>query len=129
MNSCRESGIKKIDASLIASARIEWIQKVRNTIAELIALYFQALNTVDKVNLLETVIKAQEKTELLILFFGHEEKETTDKDVDLYCTVNNDNKNSFIVNFLCPLAKKLHRCYENVKSDRLKNLKFIRDKR
>ena len=39
---------KKIDAQLIAHARIEWIQNVRNTTAELISLYFALLNTYDK---------------------------------------------------------------------------------
>jgi hypothetical protein len=120
---------KNIDASLTASARIEWIQKVRNTTAELIALYFEALNTVDKADLLGAVIKAQEKTELLILFFGHEEKETTTQDVDLCCIANNDNKNNLIVNFLSSLAKKLYRYYENVKTEKLKNLELVRDRR
>lgn len=120
---------KKIDASLIASARIEWIQKVRNTTAKSIALYFQALNTVDKLDLLDIVIKAQEKTELLILFFEHEENETADQNVDLCCTANNDGKNHLIVNFLSSLSKKLNRYYENLKSDKLKDLKFVKDKR
>lgn len=120
---------KNIDASLTASARIEWIQKVRNTTSELIVLYYEALNTVDAKDLLETVIKAQGKTELLILFFGHEEKEMEKHKVNLLCTVDNDNKNSHIVDFLSSLSKKLYRYYENVKFDKLKSLETIRDRR
>lgn len=120
---------KNIDASLTASARIEWIQAVRNTTSELIALYFEALNTVDAADLLETVIKVQGKTELLILYFGHEEKEISKQKVDLCYTVNNDSKNSHIVDFLSSLSKKLYRYYENVKFNKLKSLEAIRDER
>lgn len=120
---------KNIDASLTASARIEWIQKVRNTTAELIALYLGALNMVDKANLLDFVIKAQEKTELLILFFGHEEKATIMNKAELCSTTSNDKKNNLIVIFLSSLSKKLYRYYENVKTDELTTLVSIRDKR
>lgn len=120
---------KNIDASLTASARIEWIQKVRNTTSELIALYYEALNTIDVADLLETVIRAQGKTELLILYFGHEEKEINNQKVDLCCSASNDNKNGYIVDFLSSLSKKLYRYYENVKSDKLKNLEAIRNQR
>lgn len=120
---------KNIDASLIANARIEWIQKVRNTTAELIALYFEALNVVDKNILLETVIKAQEKTELLILFFGHEEKGINIATVDMCKTENNDNKNIQIVKFLCSLSKKLYRYYESVKTNELDTLRRSRNNR
>nr|WP_295683791.1 hypothetical protein [uncultured Lachnoclostridium sp.] len=120
---------KNIDASLIANARIEWIQKVRNTTAELVALYFEALNVVDKDILLDTVVKAQEKTELLILFFGHEEKGNNLVTIDMCSTEKNDNKNNQIVKFLSSLSKKLFRYYESVKTNELDKLKQIRENR
>lgn len=120
---------KNIDATLTASARIEWIQMVRNTTSELIALYFKALNTICKKELLEIVIRAQEKTELLILYFGHEESEPNKQVVDMCDRTSNDSKNTLIVEFLSSLSKKLYRYYENVKSDKLKSLKEIRSQR
>ena len=38
---------KNIDASLTASARIEWIQNVRNTTADLMRYYYDILNATD----------------------------------------------------------------------------------
>lgn len=120
---------KNIDATLIANARIEWIQKVRNTTAELLALYFEVINTVDKETLLESVIKAQEKTELLILFFGHEEQNVKDQPVDLHCPKNNINKNASIVVFLSSLSQRIYRYYEINKLDELGRLEDIRSRR
>ncbi|WP_028830134.1 hypothetical protein [Proteocatella sphenisci] len=120
---------KNIEANLIAKARIEWIQKVRNTTAELLALYFKVINTVDKEHLLEYVIKAQEKTELLILYFGHEEQNGMDQPVDLHFHKNNINKNNSIVEFLSILSNKIYRYYESVKLDEFNKLEDIRNRR
>ena len=112
---------KNIDANLIANARIEWIQSVRKTTSELLALLFEILNTTDKDCLLEPVLKAQEKIELLILYFGHESTEEKFKDDAFYNKVekmdgkskddilykisDNSNKNILIVEFLSELSK------------------------
>lgn len=90
-------------------------------------MYFDALNTIDTADLLEQVIKAQGKTELLTLYFGHEKKGKNNRNVDLYYTVNNDNKNSHIVGVLSSLSNKLYQYYRNVKSNKLKTLDVIRD--
>ena len=87
------------------------------------------MNTVDEGDLFETVIKAQEKTELLILFFGHEEERKNERDIDLACTINNDNKNSRIVEFLSRLSEKLNQHYKHIKDNKLENLEAIREKR
>lgn len=63
---------KNIDASLTASARIEWIQNVRNATAELLGYYFDILNTADSTKIEEALINSQQKTELLALYFGPE---------------------------------------------------------
>lgn len=95
---------KNIDASLTASARIEWIQNVRNTTAELISLYTTLLNTYDKDDLVRILGESRNKSELLILFFGPERKDcssdTTENRKLLLKQEDNDNKNDIIVNFL-----------------------------
>lgn len=66
---------KQLDADLKAKARIEWIQKVRETTAELITAYYSVLNTMNSTEEIHSkYIIAREKSELLILFFGPEKR-------------------------------------------------------
>lgn len=67
---------KQIDASLIANARIEWIQTVRKITADLLAQYFAMLSTTERDAIERAYSISLEKTELLILFFGHEDQDT-----------------------------------------------------
>lgn len=118
---------RNIDANLVASARIEWIQKVRNTTAELISQYFLIINTLDKGVLTEALLKAKEKTELLILYFGPEDEK--EEDINLYNNENNSGKNRYIVEFLVELYSKTDIYYKDVMSDKLIRLETIRKRR
>lgn len=119
---------KDIDADLKAKARIEWIQKVRGTTAELNALYFRILNEKDKEKLLDIYTESQEKSGLLILYFGHEKKEKTNKSKEeiLFNPNSNDNKNDIIVNYLTNLSNNYYVFYKKVMDDTLNKLEDIR---
>lgn len=118
---------KNIDATLVASARIEWVQNVRRTTAELIAQYFSIINTIDKEILTEAVLKANEKTELLILYFGPEDEK--EENIDIYNEKDNSGKNRYIVDFLKELSDNTDIYYRNVMSDKLIKLEDIRRRR
>lgn len=118
---------KNIDANLVANARIEWIQNVRRTTAELIAQYFSIINTLDKEILTDAVLKANEKTQLLILYFGPEDNK--EEDIDLYNEKDNATKNKYIVDFLNELSDKTDIYYSNVMIDKLIKLKDVKNRR
>lgn len=121
---------KNIDANLKAKARIEWIQNVRKTSAELISIYYQLLNSTDKKILLETFISSQEKVELLILFFGSEKKHKGMVDsVSINDMGSNEGKNDLIVDFLSNLSKDFYIYYDKVLKDEKSNLEKIRSNR
>lgn len=85
----REWNQIQLDADLKSKARIEWIQKVRDTTSELIALYFKVLNEKDKDKLFDSYTVARQKSELLILYFGPEDNESNheiEKEM-LLCTI------------------------------------------
>lgn len=116
---------KNIDASLTASARIEWIQKVRNTTAELLGHYFDILNTVDSVKIEDALINSQQKTELLALYFGpeiHEQSVSSEDNNILLNTENNDGKNDVIVLFITNLAQRFSDYSIGAKRDRFHHL-------
>lgn len=50
---------KNIDASLKLSARIEWIQKVRNTTADLLSSYSDILNTTEPQKIDDALVNSQ----------------------------------------------------------------------
>jgi hypothetical protein len=123
---------KDIDADLKAKARIEWIQKVRGTTAELSALYFRILNEKDKEKLLDIYTESQEKNGLLILFFGHENKvkpENKTTEEILFNPDSNDNKNDMVVKFLSDLSNNYYVFYRKVIDDTLDRLEDIRKMR
>ena len=84
-----------IDANLIAASRIDWIQNVRKTTAELITLVNKCLNTIEKEILLDVTLQAKEKIELLILYFGNENT-NPNENVSLDKTTDNKGKNKEI---------------------------------
>lgn len=95
---------KNIDASLTASARIEWIQSVRKATAELISLYSTLMITSDKNELIRLNGESRKTSELLILYFGPEYKDGGNNTLKfrnlLLKKENNDYKNDAIVQFL-----------------------------
>lgn len=123
---------KNIDANLKAKARIEWIQNVRNTSAELISLYYQLLNSTDKDKLFETFIASQAKAELLILFFGPEVKKQTQEElsnVSITKLENNEGKNDLIVDFLSKLTSDFYAYYSKASENEKGILEQIRKER
>ncbi len=115
---------KNIDADLRAKARIEWIQNVRHTSAELISLYYQLLNSTDKSTLFKAFIESQAKAELLILFFGPEVQKQN-QEVSISSSIlsqeSNEGKNDLIVEFLSQLTSDFYLYYTKA----LKNEKFM----
>ncbi len=117
-----------IDANLIATARIDWIQNVRKITAELITLINKCLTPLNKEVILEVTLQAKEKIELLILYFGNESIENTESRI-LDKTTDNKGKNQEIVKFLSLLSKKLTVNYEMVKNKKLDTLKKLQEQR
>jgi len=124
---------KNIDASLTANARIEWIQNVRNTTAELLGYYFDILNTADSAKIEEALINSQQKTELLALYFGPEslrQKPPVKSKKDLLNTENNEGKNDILVSFIVDLAQRFSKYSVDIKKDRFNQLEqAVRDAR
>ena len=121
---------KNIDANLKSKARIKWIQDVRNTSSELLSIYYRLLNSTDKDKLLEIFITSQEKTELLILFFGPEKQNQEKvKQIDIKSHESNEGKNDLIVEFLDDLNKGFYTYCNNVLKDKKSNLEKIRESR
>lgn len=112
-----------IDANLIAAARIEWIQNVRNITADLLTLYFSILNSAD-VEVIQTNFYASiQKTELLILYFGHEIKSLSSEDMSLLLNKENNNgKNELVVSFLVLLSEKFRGYYSDIKKGEVTKL-------
>ena len=123
---------KNIDADLKAKARIEWIQNVRNTSAELISLYYQLLNSTDKDTLFKTFIDSQAKAELLILFFGPEvqkQNQETLPPTPLTRLESNEGKNDSIVEFLSKLTSDFYLYYSKASKNEKSILEKIREER
>lgn len=107
-----------INSNLRANARIEWIQKVRNTSAELISLYYYIISYKDsdsknKDELYKALVESRLKTELLIMYFGPNTKNKNHKDsteiiLNIEC---NEGKNDSIVVFLSDLNMDFHKFY------------------
>lgn len=106
--------------SIKTNARIDWIQKVRNEVSELLALY-SCVNEVSISN--EQLYQIEKKTNLLILYFGPDSSKNakspnTEKGQDTFQRkLLNDNsnagKNQYIVKFLEDLLIALKDCSKN----------------
>lgn len=115
---------KKIDADLKSKARIDWIQKVRATTAELISLYYKVLNEKDEA-LAKAYTAAREKSELLILYFGPESTILTGGREVLFNEEDNEGKNKILVDFLSELTKKIDEFYIYEINNGLRKLKKL----
>lgn len=121
---------KNIDASLTASARIEWIQNVRNTTADLMRYYYDILNASNPEEIEKALIDSQQKTELLALYFGPEaclsDLSTKDKNILLNNT-DNTGKNDVLVSFITDLAKRFGEYASDAKDGKIERLKLAVD--
>ena len=116
---------KNIDANLIAQARIEWIQNVRKTTSELLTHYFSMINLGNLDNIDQELLDAQEKNELLILYFGNDNsQENANQNIRerLLYKENNIGKNDLLVKLLEDLAKRFSGYSGDVKKGRYKYL-------
>lgn len=118
---------KNIDASLTSSARIDWIQNVRRTTAELISSYITLLNTYDKEDLVRIIGESRNKSELLILFFGPESKNCNSEIIKdrefLLKKEDNDHKNDIIVNFLRQQQIEFNQYYKDLAERKQEKIK------
>ena len=103
--------VKNTSRQQNASARVEWIQNVRNTTAKLISTCFSGLNEHDSKELLKIITIARENVELLILYFGPDAK----KEVDILDETTNEGKNDQIVDYLNSLSMDLITYYKKLK--------------
>jgi len=103
---------KNIDANITASARIEWIQNVRRSTAELLSVYYSILTENDVAKKQELLQKSREKKELLILFFGPDKGEQFDSSkekyaIDLFDRTTNKGKNDLLAEYLDEISKMI----------------------
>lgn len=104
------------------NARIEWIQRVRETAAEAISLCYSLVYETDKERAQSILLKAQEKINLLILYFGPDEvkREVLEENNDILKNeVSNEGKNNYIVNFLKKVLKDSQKYYKRKYSCRV----------
>lgn len=109
------------------NARIEWIQKVRETAAEVISLCYSLIQEIDEKEAPIILLKAQEKINLLILYFGPDtlDKGQLKKIKNFFLTKNaNEGKNDNIVEFLKKILTDIEKYYNQIDSDKLKMLKI-----
>lgn len=88
----------QIDANIVLSARVEWIQSVRNIAAEFITALNNFIISEDDVTRKQNLELIRTKSNLLILYFGPDEH--SDTVVDLFNPTSNVSKNENIVEFI-----------------------------
>ena len=113
---------KNIDANLNAKARIKWIQNVRKTTAELLVHYFSMINFKKLESIDQELLEAQEKNELLILYFGNDSTESDSSREKLLSKEDNKGKNNLIVELLEELARDFSDFSRDVKNKRYEHL-------
>lgn len=95
-----------IDANLTATARIEWIQNVRQATTELVTACYKYMNADPKEeNKYFEII--QEKKLLFILYFGPDKKDDSDSTIDLFDKKINEGKNEELIIFVNNLVEEL----------------------
>ena len=134
-----QSNNKNIKANLVSKARIEWIQNVRNETSELIALYYSLFSIADFNSTQEIMIRAKEKSERLILYFGPVRGEfrnssgiSISSDNKIIVTENvtnilkneltNTNKNEFIIKYISLLTDYFFEYHNNILNDKVLSL-------
>ena len=117
-------GILHSKKNIRMNARIEWIQKVRETAAGAISLCYSLIYETDEKNAKNILLAAQEKINLLILYFGPgaSEKVLEEKDNLLRKENSNEGKNNYIVNFLEEILIDIKKFYERKYSLRVRIL-------
>lgn len=106
----------QIDANITWSACIEWIQNVRRVTAEFITAYYKFIHTEDNDNIeqnknLELI---QEKKALLILYFGPDSNNESNKKAQDICDrTTNNGKNEIIVNLINEICNQLSVYFTN----------------
>ena len=134
-----QSNNKNIKANLVSKARIEWIQNVRNETSELIALYYSLFSVADFNATQEIIIKAKEKSERLILYFGPVSGEIKDSgeisissDNKILITDNvknilknetdNHNKNDFVIKYISTMTEYFFEYHNNIMNNTILSL-------
>lgn len=134
-----QSNNKNIKANLVSKARIEWIQNVRNETSELIALYYSLFSVADFNATQEIIIKAKEKSERLILYFGPVSGEIKDSgeisisgDNKILITDNvknilknetdNHNKNDFVIKYISTMTEYFFEYHNNITNNTILSL-------
>ena len=134
-----QSNNKNIKANLVSKARIEWIQNVRNETSELIALYYSLFSLADLKATQEIIIKAKEKSERLILYFGPVSGEIKDSgeisissDNKILITDNvknilkneadNHNKNDFVIKYISTMTEYFFEYHNNIMNNTILSL-------
>lgn len=114
---------KNINASLTAKARIAWIQEVRKTTSELVALYFTLLSLEKDTPTLVELENIQKKSELLILYFGPEyEIDKKESAKSIKDTKTNRGKNEHVVENIQSIFLKCNKFYTDVKNGKVEKL-------
>lgn len=95
------------------NARIEWIQRTRETAAGAISLCYALIYESDNEKARSILLKAQERINLLILYFGPDKIEEIleEKDVVLKKEESNEGKNNYIVKLLEEILTDLDKYY------------------
>lgn len=88
----------QIDANIVWTARVEWIQNVRNLTAELITAVNSYILSGNEETQKKNLDIVREKSELLILYFGPDKKYNVD--VDILNRITNESKNEKIVKLI-----------------------------
>lgn len=88
----------QIDANIVWSARVEWIQSVRNVTSEFITAVNNFILSEDDTARKQNLELIRAKSNLLILYFGPDED--PDTKVDLFNRTSNASKNENIVKFI-----------------------------
>lgn len=88
----------QIDANVVWTARVEWIQNVRNITAELLATVNNYILSRDIETQKKNLEVIREKKELLILYFGPDKK--SNAEVDILDNTSNESKNEKIVELI-----------------------------
>lgn len=109
------------------NARIEWIQKVRETVAAVISLCYSLAYEDDEKISQSILLRTQEKISLLILYFGPDEVVETDnknEDKILLNEKSNQGKNDYIVKNLENISMEIERYYTQKYSSRVRMIEF-----
>lgn len=109
-------------------ARIEWIQKVRETVARVISLCYLVVYEINEEEVLKNFLKAKEQINLLMLYFGPDEIGNKDflglNEQILKKEDKNIGKNDHIVAFLEKLLLDIEKYYQRKHSSRAKMLEI-----